>query len=184
MDVLILTFVSILIGTYIKKYIWGDPNKPNTIFEYGRTWAAYIAFIIPLASIRWFLNIDFVDAIFKFLISMISYTFVGFCLGCLWGSVKLKLKSNIRFEKKLNDNNLRKISDQFWEQSIVEFDTNRNQGLWARCFTENDGNENKAKSMYLRIRAEDLFLRNLELNKTTIKSNIQIEKEFSNTKRV
>lgn len=168
--VLILIFVTILIGTYIKNNIWGDSNKPSTVFEYGRSWASYVAFIIPILSIRWFLNDDLVDASIRFLISLFSYTFFGFCLGCLWGIVKLKLKSNIRFDIKTKDNHLRKISDQFWEKSIIEFDTNRNQGLWARCFTENDGNENKAKSMYLRIRAEELFIKNSELNKTTIKN--------------
>jgi len=102
----------------------------------------------------------------------------------IFKTIRSNISSNINLspETKPAQNKSSQISDRFWEQSIVEFDTNRNQGLWARCFTENDGNENKAKSMYLRIRAEELFLRNSELNKTTIKGNIEIEKEFSNTK--
>ncbi len=32
----------------------------------------------------------------------------------------------------------------------------RNSGLWARCFAQADGDENKAKAAYIRTRAQEL----------------------------
>lgn len=97
----------------------------------------------------------------------------------IFKTIRSKISSNINFSPETKPaKNKSQISDRFWEQSIVEFDTNRNQGLWARCFTENDGNENKAKSMYLRIRAEELFFRNSELNKITVKHDVSSTKKI------
>lgn len=52
-----------------------------------------------------------------------------------------------------------KVSDEdYWESASLEFNSDaRKQGLWAKCFSEADGDENKAKALYLRVRAEQLI---------------------------
>jgi hypothetical protein len=44
-------------------------------------------------------------------------------------------------------------SDAIWEEIYKEFESGeRNLGLWARLFTQHEGNETKAKAEYLKIR--------------------------------
>ena len=48
-------------------------------------------------------------------------------------------------------------SEQFWSVAIAEFEgPSRRPGLWARVFSEAQGNEAIAKANYLRYRAEEL----------------------------
>ena len=65
--------------------------------------------------------------------------------------------------------------DKLWEMAIEEFDgENRKKGLWAKCFAEVDGDENKAKANYLKQRVIDF---KSEKNKDDIKVN---DEKFSN----
>lgn len=45
-----------------------------------------------------------------------------------------------------------------WAEALSESENQeqRNSGLWARCFAQADGDENKARAAYIRIRAEEL----------------------------
>jgi hypothetical protein len=57
--------------------------------------------------------------------------------------------------------------DKFWEMAIEEFDgESRKKGLWAKCFAEADGDENKAKASYLKQRVVEL---KTEKNKDDLK---------------
>lgn len=49
-----------------------------------------------------------------------------------------------------------KTDDIFWEKAITEFEENRRKGLYARLFAENNGDENKIKSQYIKIRKEEI----------------------------
>lgn len=43
--------------------------------------------------------------------------------------------------------------DELYALASAEFNSeNRDKGLWAKCFADSDGDENKAKALYLRIR--------------------------------
>jgi uncharacterized RDD family membrane protein YckC len=43
-----------------------------------------------------------------------------------------------------------------WADVAKEFNENRNEGLWAKCFAESGGDENKAKAIYLNLRFNEL----------------------------
>ncbi len=59
--------------------------------------------------------------------------------------------------------------NKLWEMAIDELDSeNRKKGLWAKCFAEADGDENKAKANYLKQRVIDLKSEN---KKEDIKMN-------------
>jgi len=47
-------------------------------------------------------------------------------------------------------------SEVLWEKAAHELKTNRREGLWARCFAESDGNENRAMARYLCLRVGEL----------------------------
>jgi hypothetical protein len=47
--------------------------------------------------------------------------------------------------------------DDLWEQALNEYDSSaRKQGLWARLFSESEGNETLVKANYLRIRVDEM----------------------------
>jgi len=63
------------------------------------------------------------------------------------------------------------ISDDVWEKTLIEFESNRKQGLWGRLFAENNGDENLAKAKYLNLRAKEIHDNSVKLNlEGTIKS--------------
>lgn len=48
-------------------------------------------------------------------------------------------------------------SDDLWAQALTEYDSSsRNQGIWARLFSETQGNETMVKANYLRIRVDEM----------------------------
>jgi hypothetical protein len=44
-----------------------------------------------------------------------------------------------------------------WTKVSKEFESNKNEGLWTKCFVETNGDENKAKVQYLSIRFNELL---------------------------
>ena len=73
-----------------------------------------------------------------------------------------------------------KTDDIFWEMAITEYEENRRKGLYARLFTENNGDENKIKSQYIKIRKEEIANELSSVNyytENTTKSNLQDNKK-------
>jgi len=68
----------------------------------------------------------------------------------LYASVKTTSKKETTKEL-IDENNL-------WEQVAREFESSRNEGLWARLFVESNGDEIKAKVKYLALRFDELLL--------------------------
>ncbi len=53
--------------------------------------------------------------------------------------------------------NQSQVDDQCLELASKEFDSpTRKEGLWARCFAESGGQENRAKAKYLEVRFQEL----------------------------
>lgn len=49
------------------------------------------------------------------------------------------------------------IDDKYWEKASIELSLKRNEAAWARSFAMSDGDEAKAKAMYIKTRALDLM---------------------------
>jgi hypothetical protein len=94
LSVILMSLLASLIGAFIKLKIWGQKNKPITPLSYGRAWAAYIAFIVPISSIHLFIRKDLLNAITDFLVSLIVFPALAFLCGYIYGF--LKNKSPIR----------------------------------------------------------------------------------------
>jgi len=48
--------------------------------------------------------------------------------------------------------------NSLWTDVAKEFESNRNEGLWTKCFVESGGDENRAKVKYLSIRFEEMLV--------------------------
>jgi hypothetical protein len=67
-------------------------------------------------------------------------------------------------DKKFHERNIESRNtekeNKIWEQVGDEFNSNRNKGLWAKCFAESNGDESKAKANYLKIRFNEITIKN------------------------
>lgn len=64
----------------------------------------------------------------------------------------------VQHEKRIamQDKNTEPLAED-WESALVEFDQDeRVKGLWAKIFAENNGDENKSKAQYIKIRALEI----------------------------
>lgn len=88
----------------------------------------------------------------------------------------------VTFENKVDGNKLiisNNDEEIIWSQVANELSTNiRNEGLWARCFAEADGDEGKAKAMYLKKRVEQEKLKNLQQGKVELQRKKIEERGF------
>ena len=85
---IVLLIISTLIGLFIRNRIWGASNKPNNPFQYGRAWASYVAFIVPISSIHLFIQKNFINALFGFFVSLILFPLLAFVCGFIYGQFK------------------------------------------------------------------------------------------------
>lgn len=109
-----------------------------------------------------FFNVDDGSAIFAYaaiimLIIAISFAMIQFFkkqLGLMGELRATTLSSNnsSSFHQKLENQEQSVFSsDEVWESALKELDSNkRNEGLWAKCFAECNGDEGKARAMYLK----------------------------------
>jgi len=110
---LVMVLISGSIGLFIRSKIWGLGNKPSSPIQYGRAWAAYVAFIVPLSSIHLFAEKDIVNASVQFLIAIIFFPLFTFILGFTWGKFKGKSKIEsykVEGSKPLTDSPVSKVS--------------------------------------------------------------------------
>ncbi len=47
-------------------------------------------------------------------------------------------------------------SEQIWEMASQELSNNRREGLWAKSFSQSNGDENKARAIYLKSRVSEI----------------------------
>ena len=103
----------------------------------------------------------FIAGIFSF---CVHFGLIGFFQNTL--SVDLKNKVRATYIDPMDDNvtseggdkvrDSQEIGFDIWEMASEEYDNNRNTGIWAMAFAESEGNEDKAKALYLKTRAEQL----------------------------
>lgn len=59
--------------------------------------------------------------------------------------------------KQKETENFSQDSLHFWEQALAEYEgETRNKGLWAKLYSEFNGNENSVKAQYISVRAQQL----------------------------
>ena len=67
------------------------------------------------------------------------------------------------------------ISDEHWVQAAEELTSQvRNEAIWAKVFSEADGDESKAKARYIKIRVEQLHRSGISSSNSYIKKDFDI----------
>lgn len=81
----------------------------------------------------------------------IVWFLIGFVIGFLWRKVKpLTPASNQKSSAPIDD-------EKLWEEALAELNSpNKNEGLWAKCFSEANGDEAKARAQYLSLKVAKL----------------------------
>ena len=99
---------------------------------------------------------------------LISFCVHFWLLGFFQNTLSVDLKNTVRasYIDPMDDNvtseggdkvrDSQEIGFDIWEMASEEYDNNRNTGIWAMAFAESEGNEDKAKALYLKTRAEQL----------------------------
>lgn len=70
-------------------------------------------------------------------------------------------------------------SEELWEKAAHELKVNRREGLWARCFAENEGNESRAMALYLRLRVGEL-----QAQQTSLKQQVGTNSDSSSAQAI
>jgi len=123
----------------------------STPVDGGRWIGAWFAAIAISSSGNFY---DGLTAQYFYRLSLITIPlmFVGFVIGFIWKKVKGNSKVGI---VKTNINN--EDDEKLWEQASAELNSsNKNEGLWAKCFAEANGDEAKARAQYLSAKVSKL----------------------------
>ena len=166
MALILLVLITTAIGAYIKFVIWGSENKPKNALEYGKSWAAYIALIVPISTNHIFIKSGLKEGLIALFCLLGVFCLLGFVLGFIYGLIKTKtiLSNNVKISLPKND--------EFFEQALAEFNgNNQNQATLARALVASEGIESKIKSAYIKLRVESLNTKHFDdlLNRNTIK---------------
>lgn len=85
----------------------------------------------------------------------------------------LKLVKNellTRFEERYSL--VSQVDEQLYEKTILEIETDKCRlGLWAKCFSESEGNEAVAKALYIKKRYDQFFTEKLDQEKKLTKDS-------------
>lgn len=163
-----------LFGYFLLDLIWNKTKIANSKIDYGRKFASYGAFVSTISSAHFFFQNDFLLAALKTIIAIIVFTMVAFVLGLIYAFTKsLQIDREINDSKTIQNESTTKPSvetdkkselirnedeDKFWEMALMEYDgKERNNGLWARLFTQYHGDEKKIKIAYIEERAKRLI---------------------------
>jgi hypothetical protein len=78
-------------------------------------------------------------------IMAVTFFVVGFGIGFIWRKFKPTKETLVQ------ESIVEVYDEKLWEKASVELDSDaRNVGLWAKSFAEANGDEAKAKAMYLK----------------------------------
>ena len=85
------------------------------------------------------------DFYFGIVLVSVSWFVLGFVLGYVWRAFK-------PLKEALAQQNMAEVNDEkLWERASIELNSDaRNTGLWTKCYAQSNGDEGKAKAMYLK----------------------------------
>ena len=112
---------------------------------------------------------------FYFGVALVSlvWLLVGFAIGYVWRKFKpLQLNGDIAHKAGLvsmSGTISNNSESKYWEMASNELNSDqRNVGLWAQCFSQSDGDVNKAQAGYLSYRFKELSSENQHANASSI----------------
>jgi Ca2+/Na+ antiporter len=87
------------------------------------------------------------------LVFIVDYSLLKF----FQGEVQRELSPSAIVHMKSTDGTMPNLTnEQIWEKASLELEGKRREGLWARCFAQSNGDENRARALYLRNRVSEI----------------------------
>lgn len=136
----------------------------KTAAQNGRWIGAFLS-ALAIFNTPYPYNANNADILFQMALLGTIWFVIGFAIGYAWKYFKIGksytpnvVETNTLLasteESSLSTSN---NEESIWEDVYKEFESDKRQlGLWAKCFTEADGNENVAKSQYIKQRVEQI----------------------------
>lgn len=148
-----------------------------TANDYGRRWLALTVFIGTISTLpRFFRDFD-LDSFARWIIAVVFFGCVAFVAGWLYGKFVMKKRERIVSIDTSNSNNINNSQNQagnitknkplslagseedekFYEIAWAEVEgENIKKSLWAKSFSECDGDNHRAKAKYISLRVAEL----------------------------
>ncbi|CAN1541429.1 hypothetical protein MCERE10_02568 [Burkholderiaceae bacterium] len=150
--------VAVIYWFVLTHFIGGDPKRSPKIN--GHRLASALS-AMPFVTITHRYNQSDVDYYAAVAINILLFYLSGFVIGYFWRRYKIKAavpnttlnspsQTAVRLSSESN-------SEETWAVASQELNsTSRKEGLWAKCFAEASGDENRAKAEYLKQRVTQL----------------------------
>ncbi len=156
-------FLSGVAGLVLYKMIVAK-HALTTPIDYSRKWLATTIFIVSLASLPEFFRDYNAEPLARWVAGILFFGLIAFISGFIYGKIKGKPEalSNTNVvadnNKKEKDTMNVKVDDTtFYEIAWSEIEGNKlNKALWSKAFAECEGDENKSKAMYIKLRTNQL----------------------------
>lgn len=179
-----LLLLSVILTFLCAHFLWtvlGKNVKGSTPLATGRRWMNWVAMLTCLQPLGKFFSLllggfgNPVNVLMQGVIATTVFAGAAFGLGALWAYFHKRKSNNTGLpnepksppatEDKLmaqpsetSQSPIETVNDEaVWAKVMAEFDSaHRRPGLWAKVFSDADGNEALAKARYLKVRVQQL----------------------------
>lgn len=165
MPVLVAVIIALVAAVGVYRLI-APKGETTTAVQMGRKWSAWAAFLIIGGLLPPLLYKPFdINPLAASIAGMIAYPGIAFLLGWAYGKFRFrKVRTNEKSIDVATDDTYIKTGiesefhdEEFYRLALQEIESGDTQkGLWAKCFADSEGNENKAKARYLKKRVRQL----------------------------
>lgn len=136
-----LTLLALVVGGLLKHLAWSG-RKPCTPVEHGRVFFSYAALAVPLLLVHLLGSKDAVNDLMALFLLVTACGALVFAFGFLYGFLKNRQTDSISGN-----------TDAAYAQALAEVEQNNLvRATWAKALIKCDGNDARAKSVYIQDR--------------------------------
>ena len=182
------TLISGAIGWWLKNLI--QPKRiSQSASDIGRKWGAWIVFAVCVTNLTPFIVRLDKNSFALWVLGVVIFGAAAYMLGWVYG--KLVLFKNATSASGQNPDAFDLIQgditksddDEFFAQVAREMATDKlDDGLWAKAYALQNGDEPKAKAYYIRNRVAQLKNSQKQVQSAKILTNIENGRNYSNMK--
>lgn len=145
---LIFSYGAFFLLAYI---LWARHFLAHTPIEFGKKWGAWCIAISPVLAYHAAARVNSLSEYIPALLALaVIWGSIGFVLGFLRGKLFPPRLDNYQAPPPTSD-------DGYFKQVAEELSSNKkNEALWLKAYAQCDGDENKAKATYIRLRVAQL----------------------------
>lgn len=158
---------SVIVAVLLFRLIWpsGAPQSPSST---GRKWSAYVVALVSIAVLPAFFRDFGVNEFALWILNVVVWGGMSFLLGATLSLAIVKAKSvpalprrdvssRANYAENHHSNDNLAAVDKQYERALDEIESGAQvRGLWSRAIANADGDEGKAKSIYIKLRVSQL----------------------------